>query len=70
MNWVSVENKKILPEILENVLMTDGDRVYKGYRMPNFIGELECSHWYNDGDSLIEDVTHWMPLPELPNNAI
>ena len=64
MNWISVEDKERLPESLEDVLFTDGDRVYKGYRLSSELDDFVG--WYNSNDSSIYEVTHWMPLPELP----
>jgi len=64
MNWINVEDIEKLPELLEEVLFTDSEGVYKGYRLKSSISEVE---WYSITDTRIDGVTHWMPLPELPN---
>ena len=66
MNWISVEDR--LPESLEDVLFTEGEGVYKGYRLVSSISEVDWDYWYSVTETRIEDVTHWMPLPELPHD--
>ena len=66
--WVSVENE--LPERNKNpywneaseiVLFVDIDKeIHKGWK------NMRDSTWYN-GQDKIKNVTHWMPLPELPH---
>ena len=62
MNWISVEDKNRLPAHMEKVLITDSVFVYMGYPM---ISE-EITRWYSMCDDYIENITHWMSLPELP----
>jgi|KBSMisStandDraft_5_1062788.scaffolds.fasta_scaffold63114_5 hypothetical protein len=64
MNWIDVYDK--LPESLEEILFTDGDSVYKGYRFRPSNSDFEWDSWYSITETRIEGVTHWMPLPELP----
>jgi hypothetical protein len=79
MKWISVEDR--LPEFGKKVLVlidrtyhinpTDEDLI----EVATLFGE-ECEAgrvwreygWYNYDlhQSFIEDVTHWMPLPEVP----
>lgn len=67
MEWVNVKETDKLPESLEEVLFSDGKGVYKGYRFSSFISaSQEVGHWYSTNDDRIDDVTHWMPLPTLP----
>lgn len=63
MMWIKVQEK--LPEDMEYVLFTDGKDVFKGYRMSSEL-DVEWDYWYSISDTRIEDVTDWMPLPELP----
>lgn len=49
--------------VSDDVLITNGKNVYCGY-MAKF-GE-EPVEWFDYGDDLVEGVTHWMPLPSLP----
>ena len=60
--WISVEER--LPEEGERVLCTDGRCVFEQYRVP-----LSCVYgtWDRGGlKSPMQNVTHWMPLPEPP----
>ncbi len=67
MQWVSVQEKEKLPKSLDEVIFSDGKGVYKGYRFAAYVNAREeVERWYSISDTLIEDVTHWMPLPELP----
>jgi len=74
MKWISVEEKDKLPEDLEEILFTDGKGIYKGYRFSAYAdlkSDDEVEHWYSITEHRIDDVTHWMPmppLPELPND--
>lgn len=65
--WISVEDE--LPpkesEYEDNsivVLATDGYGVYKGlYRCSEYLsGWFTCDLW------ALENITHWMPLPQAP----
>ncbi len=70
MNWISVEDKNRLPPSLEDVLFTDGRNVFKGYRIQTSADDWEIPwhYWHSVTENTIEDVTHWMPLPELPHD--
>ena len=68
--WISVEDE--LPpkesEYEDNsivVLATDGNDVYKGlYRSGEYLsGWFTCDLWG------LDDITHWMPLPEPPKKG-
>jgi hypothetical protein len=67
--WISVKDK--LPEVDELVLLYNNDEgVFRGYR-----GNEHPTHIYwacsptgsYAGDGSVHDITHWMPLPEGPN---
>ena len=69
-HWISVEDE--LPpkesEYEENsivVLATDGIGVYKGlYRSGEYLsGWFTCDLW------ALENITHWMPLPQAPKKG-
>ncbi len=66
MNWFSVEEKDKLSESMDDVLFTNGKELYRGYRFASFENTVEG--WYCDHGYSIDNVTHWMPLPELPND--
>lgn len=60
--WIPVTEK--LPEFGERVICTDGHAVFEQYR-----AELSCVYgmWDRFGvKSPMQQVTHWMPLPEPP----
>lgn len=67
MNWISVKDR--LPEKQKNVLMhcvwhsAATTHIYIGYKT--------VKKWKLDGKELLVGwiVTHWMPLPSLPNNS-
>ncbi len=57
--WIKVEDR--LPKAGERVIASDGDAVGEYY----FInGNFETDEGY------FIDATHWMPLPEAPNETI
>lgn len=63
MKWMSIELEK--PPLCEDILFTEGMRVYKGWQ--EVCGPLEelafiDSENYQDR----ENITHWMYLPKLP----
>lgn len=65
MKWISVTDN--LPRINDVVLVYDKhiEDVATGY-ISEFIGDR--SVWIIDyGQSISDEVTHWMPLPEPPN---
>ena len=72
MEWISVENR--LPEIKnrgkkenpcsDSVLVTDGVEIQVGNRW--ICGNKEYFLPYYR--LTIEDITHWMPLPEPPKD--
>lgn len=66
MEWISVEDS--LPENMEDVLFTDGKDIYHGYIMYEYeIGETnDPARWYTSSDCNVDMVSHWMPLPKLP----
>ena len=62
--WISV--KEQLPEYMEDVLCVcvnrsvDTRHLHTGYLHTN-------DTWQDTYDGRIMDVTHWMPLPNMPN---
>ena len=60
--WISVKDR--LPELGERVICTDGYAVFEQYRV-----ESSCVYgmWDRFGlKSPMQEVTHWMSLPEPP----
>ena len=61
MSWISVDDK--LPVAFEtHVLATNGREIRVVYRVPWF----NKSEWFEKSSNEFLDVTHWMPLPNLP----
>lgn len=60
--WISVEER--LPEPYKDVLVLNWNRVRMGYYAE------DCEAWaVNDMITNTEEVTHWMPLPEPPEEV-
>ena len=61
--WVSIKNR--LPEKNHGVLITDGETIVTACLD-------KWGHWAEHGfsgyewDFILGEVTHWMPLPDLP----
>ena len=80
--WISVEKALPLPLASElywydfprsyPVLLTDGKHTYLGRSRICLDREFhefgECPEWVQAGPDgyLVQNITHWMPLPELP----
>lgn len=64
--WIPVTER--LPELGERVLCTDGVAVFEQYRV-----DISCVYgmWDRFGmKSPMQEVTHWMPLPEPPKEDV
>ncbi len=62
MEWISVKER--LPEERMNVLVCFGTHKYDVE-----IGWFDKGQWYDDTEYQninLNNVTHWMPLPEIP----
>lgn len=61
--WISVNNR--LPEPETDVLCAGT------FGVPLFVAALFEGKWesFIDGGEKAREVTHWMPLPEAPNDA-
>jgi hypothetical protein len=78
MKWISVKDR--LPEKYKKVIVTNGKQVCLHYKQSgwNFKGSegddlfpLSCEQsesWYCGIEE--GDVTHWMPLPDTPNEKL
>lgn len=61
MEWISVKDK--LPEKQTRVLLFDNG----GFGV--ITGRIGSAGWYLEGDlDKYANVTHWMPLPETPED--
>ena len=69
--WISVKER--LPEEAESVLLySKGFDPISGFLNYSTSGNpinYNVNDWNeSDGTVALEDVTHWMPLPEAPND--
>ena len=64
MNWINITEQ--MPEIGTSVLATNGQRIRVAHT-EDFSAGVFFIEDGQDGYSL-EDVTHWQPLPSLPND--
>ncbi len=60
--WISVKDS--LPDRLERVLVTDGDRLYVAWLEDSPNGHWDISHCC--GCTTSGEVTHWLRLPPPP----
>jgi hypothetical protein len=61
MEWISVKDR--LPQMGEDVLCFSMKRIFHSW-WDNISSSCD---WYDiQNNWIIEDVTHWMPLPEQP----
>ncbi len=69
--WISVKDR--LPSRCRWVLLTDGDNISIGKiePLPGGISlesySISPIRWISNGFEGEDEVTHWMPLPELPS---
>ncbi len=67
MEWIDTEDQ--IPDTDVEVLAYDGDRIYIAFRPPR---DGYSEHWCicEEGccscDGCTGPITHWMPLPESP----
>ena len=77
MDWIKVKN--MLPDVHIPVLVTGKFRdggAYDEYSVPSVCRRMmdgtwmsdECADTYNYEEEFDIDITHWMPLPELPKD--
>ena len=68
MEWISTKDR--MPEENEDILFTEGKDIYRGY-WTTFLGkafhQTPPEDQYFGDDFSLEQITHWMPLPKLPN---
>jgi hypothetical protein len=73
MNWISVQER--LPAVephesgiydSERLLMFNGEFVCEGIYTVWIDGEFPPA-WFRPNEDMIRNVTHWMPLPEPPD---
>lgn len=71
MEWISVKDG--IPEKESNFLGTDGELVFASY-WDEEVGGWECCYYcggssnisFSEKNLSCKKITHWMPLPKLP----
>ena len=63
-DWISVKDR--LPEVAESVLVTDGLQICIAFIQRENKRFTQVNTW---DDGIHESVTHWMPLPEAPDET-
>lgn len=74
--WISVKDKLPAKDDYNDYLITDGEHCYVGHYRHDAdawdnskLGWIQCTDVVTDETYEI-NITHWMPLPELPNKEI
>lgn len=74
--WISVKDKLPAKDDYNDYLITDGEHCYVGHYRHDAdawdnskLGWIQCMDVVTDETYEI-NITHWMPLPELPNKEI
>src|SRR4051812_39210431 len=66
--WISVKDR--MPEREQKIIFTDGNIVEYGALDKIYYYKKECRFYiaelWNENNYILDNVTHWMPLPEPP----
>lgn len=60
---------KTAPNSLNVILITDGESVWTDQKISENPDDEDGDYCFN-GHENWEDVTHWMPIPSLPNDQV
>lgn len=63
-SWLSI---KTAPNSLDVILVTDGESVWTDQKISENPDDIDGDYCFN-GHENWEEVTHWMPIPSLPND--
>lgn len=61
--WISVKDQ--LPVSDKLVLFYYNEEYHIGYYIERIFGTNDYI-WYSNTDNCVHNITHWMPLPEVP----
>jgi len=62
-SWLPISTA---PNSLNVILVTDGKSVWTDQKLGGYSGTLPGNYYFN-GHENWEEVTHWIPIPSLPN---
>jgi hypothetical protein len=62
-SWLPISTA---PNSLNVILVTDGVSVWTDQKLGGYSGTLPGDYYFN-GHENSDEVTHWMPIPSLPN---
>jgi hypothetical protein len=62
-SWLLIETA---PNSLNVILVTDGESVWTDQKIGKYGDTLPGDYYFN-GHENWEEVTHWIPIPSLPN---
>ena len=65
-SWLPINTA---PNSLNVILVTDGESVWTDQKLGWYSGVFPGSYYFN-GHENWEEVTHWMPIPSLPNAPV
>jgi hypothetical protein len=65
-SWLPIETA---PNSLNVILVTDGESVWTDQKLGGYSGVRPGAYYFN-GHENWEEVTHWMPIPSLPNSVL
>lgn len=67
--WIKINRAKDLPNEEERVLISDGSFVCIGSCSLDKDNEHHVIYWEDDDGVTVYEITHWMPLPEPPEES-
>lgn len=64
--WISTS--KALPPLKTRVLIVESGAGRSTIRIAKLLGQAQSGVWYWSAQDTASQVTHWQPLPHLPND--
>lgn len=64
--WISTG--EALPPLKTRVLIVESGAGRSMIRIAKLLGQAQSGAWYWSAQNTASQVTHWQPLPQLPND--
>lgn len=64
--WISTSES--LPALKTRVLIVESGAGRSTVRIAKLLGQAQSGAWYWSAQTPTAQVTHWQPLPQLPND--